>query len=231
MRFTTPIEMSRSTHYGNEFYRVYSCKAGRVINLFSKLEYFNFLNLECDPAVDFLCEQPHQITIIEDGKSKNAIFDMYVHYKDGREELQEVKYSKELTEDSASAIRSQEQIRRQRLWCEENALSFVVRTEKELIAGEYLIPNLSVIAGLARRYTLTDADHYNKLILRYIDDARYEKRRKVLVNDLFTKELLPIGREWAHLAYMYVNGMVDLNIKNKPLDLATEVQLYAETNR
>lgn len=228
MNFTKPIEMPRGSHYGSEYYSVYSCKAGRVVNLFSKLEYYNFLTLETDPTVETFCEQPCQIEIVEEEEMKKAIFDMWVRYKDGREELQEVKYTKELSGDSKSAIRSQEQIRRQRRWCDDNNISFAVRTEEDLLHGDYLIQNLSVIAGLVRRYTPYDADYYSKLVIRCIEDANYDKRKKVLVNDLIMKELLPVSNEWAHLAYMYVKGLIDLNIGSKPLDLRTEVRLACQ---
>ena len=231
MTFTTPIEMPFSMHYGNEHYTTYSVKVGRVVNLFSKLEYFNFLTLETDPTVETFCEQPLEIEIREDGKIKKAVFDMWVRYKDGREELQEVKYTKELSGDSAAAIRSQEQIRRQKHWCEDNDFPFVVRTEEDLLKGEYLMQNRSVIAGLVRRYTPTNAEHYNKLVIRCVEDAYYAGYKKILVNDLIRKELLPIGSEWGHLAYMYVRGMINLNISNKPLDLRTEVRLHAEEGR
>ena len=87
--------------------------------------------------------------------------------------------------------------------------------------------NRSVIAGLVRRYTPTNADYYNKLVIRCIEDANYDGYKKVPVNDLIKKELLPISNEWGHLAYMYTNGLVDLNIATKPLDLKTEVRLHA----
>lgn len=229
MNFTTPIEMPRGSHYGSEFYTVYSAKIGRVVNLFSKLEYYNFLSVETNPAVVTFCEQPHQIEFVEDGKTKKAIFDMWVRYKDGREEMQEVKYSKELSGDSKAAIRSQEQIRRQKRWCEENGIPLVVRTEEELIQGDYLIQNRNIIAGLVRRYIPADENYYNKLVIRYIEDAHYDGRKKILVNDILCKELLPISEEWAHLAYMHVSGVIELNIKSKPLDLRTEVKLVCQS--
>jgi hypothetical protein len=68
MTFTTPIEMPFSMHYGNEHYTTYSVKVGRVVNLFSKLEYFNFLTLETDPTVETFCEQPLEIEIREDAE-------------------------------------------------------------------------------------------------------------------------------------------------------------------
>lgn len=225
MTFTTPIEMPRGSHYGSDFYTVYSVKAGRVVNLFSKLEYYNFLALETDPNVETFCEQPCEIQIVEDGKAKKAIFDMWVRYKDGREELQEVKYSKELTGNSKSAIRSQEQIRRQKHWCEDNGIPFVVRTEAEIIDGQFSVPNRQVIANLVRRYNVDDStEYYKKLVIRTLDDADYDKKT-LKIADLLLGEKLPIGQEWMLLCYLYVNGVIDLNIKNRPLDARLEVTL------
>lgn len=225
MNFDKPIEMVRGSHYGSDFYTVYSVKAGRVVNLFSKLEYYNFLALETDPTVAKLCEQPISIEIIEDGKEKRAVFDMWVKYKDGRDELQEVKYSKDLTGTSQSAIRSQEQIRRQKHWCEDNEVPFVVRTEAEIIDGQFAVANRQVIANLVRRYSVNDStEYYKKLVIRTLDDAEYDKK-KLSIADLLQSEKLPVSQEWMFLCYLYVNGVIDLNIKNRPLDARMEVTL------
>ena len=226
MDFSTPIAMPRGTHYGSEYYCVYSIRAGRVVHLFSKLEYFNFLTMDTDPSVEKLCEQPLKIEYLNDaGKTRHTVFDLWVKYKDGREELQEVKYSKELTDDSKGALRSQNQILVQRRWCEDNGVAYTVRTEKDIIKGQFLIQNLSVIAGLARRYTPQNESTFNSLIARYLDDADYDGRKSVTVRELIEKELLPIPYQWAHLAYMYVNGLVTMNLHTKSLDLNTEVKL------
>ena len=37
MEFTKPIAMQRSTHYGNNYFSVYSNKIKRVVHLFSKM--------------------------------------------------------------------------------------------------------------------------------------------------------------------------------------------------
>ena len=55
---------------------------------------------------------------------------MWVLYQDGREEMQEVKYTSMLTGNEGEALRAQEQIRREQLWCKENNIDFVIRTEK-----------------------------------------------------------------------------------------------------
>lgn len=181
--------------------------------------------METDPNVETFCEQPCEIQIVEDEKAKKAIFDMWVRYKDGREELQEVKYSKELTGNSKSAIRSQEQIRRQKHWCEDNGIPLVVRTEAEIIDGQFSVPNRQVIANLVRRYNVDDAtEYYKKLVIRTLDDADYDKK-KLKIADLLLNEKLPIGQEWMLLCYLYANGVIDLNITNRPLDARLEVTL------
>ena len=65
--------------------------------MFSKLEYYNFLEVECDLNVVSFYEQPCKIEMTENGKLRHAVFDMWVRYRDGRAEMREIKYSKELT--------------------------------------------------------------------------------------------------------------------------------------
>lgn len=63
MEFTKPIAMQRSTHYGNNYFSVYSNKIKRVVHLFSNLEYYNFLTLETNPQVETFCEQPLKLKL------------------------------------------------------------------------------------------------------------------------------------------------------------------------
>ena len=46
MNFSKPIDMPISTHYGNNYYTVYSKKLHRICQFYSNLEYFNFLSLD-----------------------------------------------------------------------------------------------------------------------------------------------------------------------------------------
>lgn len=58
MNFTKPIDIPRSTHYGNNYFAVYSNKIHRICHFYSNLEYYNFLSLEINPKVSSFCEQP-----------------------------------------------------------------------------------------------------------------------------------------------------------------------------
>ena len=137
MNFKSPIKMARSTHYGNNYYVVYSSKVKRLCHFYSNLEYYNFLSLEINPNIDTFCEQPLKIQILQDNKLTYAIFDMWVKYHDGREELQEIKYESELHGNGPNSIRSKEQIRKEQQWCELNNIDFVIRTDKTIPLGRF----------------------------------------------------------------------------------------------
>lgn len=221
MNFSKPIDMPRSTHYGNNYYTVYSKKLHRICQFYSNLEYFNFLSLEISPIVETFCEQPLKIEIIQDNKLKYAILDMWVRYRNGKEEFQEVKYSSELTGDSPESIRSKEQIRREEQWCKENGVDFVIRTEKTISQGRFFLNNANIIAARIRRYTPHEDKYYNPRII-----AVLQKYEKISIEDLINNGLLPLNSEIDHLCYMYEKGLIDMNISSQPLGGKTEVSLW-----
>ncbi len=220
MDFNKPLEMPRGTHYGNNYYMVYSQKLHRVVTLFSTLEYYNFLSLEMNSDVEKFCEQPLKIEIIQDGKVKHAIFDMWVRYKDGTEEFQEVKYSAEVEGEDEGSIRSQEQIRRERAWCESNNVQFGLRTEKDIIKGRFFVQNLNVIAARVRRYVPTEDAYYTPVIINILS-----AKKSMKIEDLINNNCLPINNELNHICYLYFNGTIDMNIATKIFDRKTEVTL------
>lgn len=208
----TPIEMPRGTHYGNNYYEVYSPKLRRIVKLFSNIEYYNYLSLEINPDVISFCEQPYRASIEFDGKKKEVIFDMYVEYKDGSSEFQEVKYKSELDGQDSASLRSQEQIRREKIWCEENGYTYVVRTDKDILRGKYTASNMNVMAARLRRYNPLD-DYYTKRVLVAFRDENH-----MTLDEMKEFHLLPENHELEHLCYLYSIGIVQFNIDNKPID-------------
>ena len=146
---------------------------------------------------------------------------MWVLYRDGREELQEVKYSSELSGNSPEALRSQEQIRREGLWCRENNIDFVVRTDKTISKGRYFLNNANTIAAHLRRYIPTEDAYYNPRIINAL-----RQYGTLTLSELIYNDLLPIDFEISHLCYMYEKGLIDMNIGNQPLGNKTEVSLW-----
>lgn len=221
MDFNMPIEMPRGTHYGNNYFVVYSNKIKRVCHFYSNLEYYNFLSLESNPNVEKFCEQPLKIQVVLDNKIKSVIFDMWVRYRDGREELQEVKYEAELYGSDEKSIRSQEQIRREQKWCIDNNIDFVIRTDKNILQGRYYVNNANIICARNRRYVPTEDEYYNHKIIETLS-----KYGTVTIAELRDNNLLPINNEINHICYMYEKGLISLNIADRPLDIKTEVKLW-----
>lgn len=223
MNFSKPIDIPRSTHYGSNFYTVYSNKIHRICHFYSNLEYYNFLSLEINPKVDKFCEQPLKIELLQENKLKHAIFDMWVLYRDGKEELQEVKYSDELIGDDPESLRSQEQIRREECWCKDNNIDFVIRTDKTIPKGRFFLNNANTIAAHLRRYIPTDDVYYNTKII----DA-LKQYGTLTLEELVHNYLLPINSEISHLCYMYEKGLIDMNICSQPLGNKTEISLWKD---
>ena len=100
-KFTTPIKMPRGTHYGSNYWMFESKKIHRCVTAYSNLEYENLLTLEMNPEVEYYCEQPYSATVFVGGKEYKTIFDVYVVYKNGREEFQEINWTPTLQKENA----------------------------------------------------------------------------------------------------------------------------------
>lgn len=222
MNFDKPLSMPRGSHFGSNYWETYSSKMQRKACFFSNLEYENFLLLEINPKVKAICEQPLAIEVIIDGKCKKSVFDMWVKYSDDTEEMQEVKYSASLEGDSEEAIRNREQIRKQLLWCNENNIPHIVRTEFDIHIGQYTISNASFIASRVRRYA------FSKNIQEYVHMLRgyMQAYIKTDINTLINAGILPLGNELNFLCYAHYIGVIELDIHNRPIDNKSEVFLY-----
>ena len=219
MKFEKPIDMPRGSHYGSNYFIVYSQKIKQNVKLYSNLEYYNFLTLEVDPNVEYFCEQPYEISINIGNTLRKAVFDMYVKYKDGREEFQEIKYKSELSGEDDASIRSQEQIRREQQWCEMNHITFMIRTEEDIIKGRFHMQNLNVIAARLRKYIPTESAYYNVLIKKTL------KKNCLTIQDMIEHKLLPIQHELDHICYLYSEGIIQMDVENQPLDNRMEIQI------
>ncbi len=142
------------------------------------------------------------------------------YFIDGREEFQEIKYKSELTGEDDASIRSQEQIRREQQWCEMNHITFVIRTEEDIIKGRFHMQNLNVIAARLRRYVPTESAYYNGLIKKTL------KKNCLTIQDMIEHKLLPIQHELDHICYLYSEGIIQMDIENQPLDNRMEIQIF-----
>jgi len=113
------------------------------------------------------------------------------------------------------------QIKKQKLWCEENHIAYTVRSEREIYAGEYFIENCSYMASKVRRYVLPkDIGSYRDVLIGYLEACG-----KAEIGKLIETGRLPLGNEINFLCYMHFVGVIRMGIMDLPLDNRTEVAL------
>ncbi|MCR4657822.1 MAG: TnsA endonuclease N-terminal domain-containing protein [Lachnospiraceae bacterium] len=219
--YTEPLPMPRATHYGNNYWIFRSRKLGRRVTAFSNLEYWNLLCLEMDPEVVHYCEQPCEQSVIIDGERHKTVFDVYVVYRDGREEFQEVKYSEELNSDTKQGERSRRQVEVQKYWCMQNNFGYSLRTDKEIEIGQYTVRNLSFLCAKARRFSSCSV----------VDDGsviRFLKERGcVTIGQLYGSGRITEKNGLDYLADLCYRGVIKfVDIGSTAIGNATEVMLY-----
>lgn len=217
-RYTKPVEMPRSTHYGNNYYVIPSRKLNRNVIAFSFLEYANVLTLEMNPLVEFYCEQPCTVDVFVDGRKFNTTFDVYVVYTDGREEMQEIKYLTEYNAKNEKGERDRAQVEKQRLWCAQNAIDHALRTDDIIMPGDFTIRNLEWLAAKARRTSNTN-EMARKLLLNYLD-----KTGKLTIGQLYSSGNITEQDGLNILADMFYRGEIFFSdIDSEVISNRTEV--------
>lgn len=169
MNYTTPVKMPRGTHYGSNYYEFISKKLKRTVTAFSSLEYWNQIGLEMDHQVEKYCEQPLETDVFFDGQTYKTVFDVWVRYKDGQEEFQEIKFAEELEYEKSISERSYRQIAIQKAWCEQNGKRYIVKTDRDIILGTHYIRNLLYLYPKVLRLERTETVA-EKHILKFISD-------------------------------------------------------------
>ncbi len=220
MEYTTPIKMPRGTHYGNNYYEFLSRKLNRTVTAFSNLEYWNQICLEMDYNVDTYCEQPLETEVFFDGQTYKTVFDIWLKYKNGNEEFQEIKFSEELENRSLSSTRSYKQIAIQKAWCEQNGKTYVVKTDKDIILGTHYLRNILYLYPKVLHLEHTDKIA-EKHILKFVRD-----RGVVTVGHLINNGIISAQSGIDILAYLFYKGELFFsNLENEPFGYATEVHV------
>lgn len=218
-RYEKPVKMPRGSHYGCDYWIAKSFKLHRSIQLYSMLEYANYLELEMNPDVAYFCEQPVSVELLVGSKMRQTIFDFWVSYADGREEFQEVKYQSDLEGKEKAALRSQEQVKRQESWCKINNFSYKIITDQNLFGYKYRSQNLSLLSSYMNRFEISpDCELYLKNLKKYAIQP-------ITISTILTEGLLESGSEWMILAYLYYIGKIMININDRPLDTSSEVKI------
>lgn len=216
--FREPIQMPRGKKYGANYWTFHSIKNNRHYEAYSNLEFENMVCLEMDPEVERYTPQPLEVSVIIDGKLKNTVFDVWVRYKDGREEFQEVKYQEELDSDTPEGERSRKQISAQKAWCLQNGMDYVVRTDKEIHKGQFYVRNLRFLFGRVKRMSLLEKNVEN-VLKEYL-----KKTCPTTVGYIDSTGRFENNRTFDYLAYFFYKGIITFsNIEDEFVSNKSEV--------
>jgi hypothetical protein len=172
-----------------------------------------------NPKVIEYCEQPLKVEIEIDGIIESSIFDMWVLYRDGTEEMQEVKYISDLEPINEYTKRARRQVQKQEQWCKANNYKYSIRTEKEIEKGIYYINNLRYLYGLIKRLNIPLARRYIKTLKEKILFDR------IKVSDLLDYSDMPAEMIFSIIALGIYEGDIQADIDKRVLNYETEIWL------
>lgn len=123
----TPVDLPHDYEVHSNFFIYDSPKMGRRMKFYSELEYQHGLLMESTPEVLQYCEQPYSINL----KGRTYVFDCWIRWANGKQELREIKPSGKLvpTEDGRRVPARWVDIE---FWCTENSFLSNFVTECDL---------------------------------------------------------------------------------------------------
>lgn len=173
-----PVWEQPQNNYGSNRWVVYSLKLGRFVILYSDLERDHWVQVEADPSIVLFCEQPLRISVRLASGSVQTIFDMWLKWRDGHEELREVKYKDQL-DDSPRVNR---QLEAQLTWTNLVSFRYSVVTEDTIRANPIFLANwkriLCYLGPKSRSGMLHEMDQVQTLLANFgcMSIAELERR-------------------------------------------------------
>lgn len=219
----TPLSIKRSSHYGSNYWEVFSAKMNRTVHLFSDLEYDHWILVESNPDIIHFCEKPKRIQVEWNGQVIHSVFDMWLQKTDGTEMFVEVKYAAELNPNHQHfSPCSLKQTKAQEKWCQENGYLYKVSTDEEVRKNSTYLNNMKIILPYTRhRSQPVEIDQHRVL--------------HIINNGLTTignveQQLWEIGKLRIREAiyWLIYSGRINSNIDQVPLNESTEVWIHAQ---
>lgn len=217
--FEHPIHMTRSSKYGNNYWTGYSYKMGRMVELFSDLEYDHWLTVECNPKIIKFCEQPLIIEESIDRKQFHSIPDMWVLNNKNEESIIEIKYLSALTKEHPKYLQTMRQIEIQKRWAKKNNLEHFVISEDAVRMNRTLLNNYRKIIAYVRQYN-SNFMPINEKILNQIKKGRCSFH-KIIDGQKEHDYISTIS-----LMYLIYSGNIYSDIDIQPISKNTEVWVY-----
>lgn len=163
----SPVWVRPQNNYGSNRWVVFSPKLGRVVILYSNLERDHWVLLEADPRILKFCEQPLRISVRLASGPVQTVFDMWIKWRDGHEELREVKYKDQLE----TSLRAHRQLEAQATWTSLVSFPYSVVTEEVIRANPIFLANwkriLSYLGPRSRADLRRETDQVKSLLATF----------------------------------------------------------------
>lgn len=163
----SPVWVRPQNNYGSNRWVVFSSKLGRTVILYSDLERDHWVLIESDPTIQLFCEQPLRVSVRLTAGTVATIFDMWIKWRCGREELREVKY-KDQVRNSARVSR---QLEAQAAWASLASFPYSVMTEDVIRANPILLANwkriLSYLGPRSRAHLRRETDQVKSVLANF----------------------------------------------------------------
>jgi hypothetical protein len=163
-----PVWVQPQNNYGSNRWVVFSPKLDRIVILYSDLERDHWVLVEADSTIVLFCEQPLRISVRLPSGTVQTVFDMWLKFRDGHEELREVKYKDQL-EDSPRAKR---QLEAQATWTSLVSFRYSLVTEEVIRANPVFLANwkriLPYLGPRSRADLRRETDHIRSLLAKFV---------------------------------------------------------------
>jgi len=168
------------------------------------------------------CEKPINLKLVIDGTINEIIPSFWILYKNGKEEIQQVEYSKELINNGIINLKTSKKSLLIEQWCNKNSYNFTLRTEKDIDSGIFYINNLRYLYGIIKRQDCPLCSKYLKILKNklYADSIK--------IDDLIKSNVIPGDIIYSIIALGIYEGTLDAAITNEILCLNTEVWNHRE---
>lgn len=208
-----PDNYKRNTNHW--YIKSWKAKDNRIVDLYSQLEYFNFLLHEINPKVKLLCEQPLHVNCKFNGIRLNYIFDLWVQWENGYEELIEIKPRDALLPSPTGQFEPKNWSLIS-MWCKENGYNCRFITDDEIISNRVLLSN--------SRQLLKYNPDYIDLSLRSELINKITKGIKINLDD-FLNLYSHVSEEtlMSTLTYCYIHGELETDLNEFPFSKATKI--------
>lgn len=221
-----PKQFERKRQRTNNYFAMFSCKAGRVMSFYSEPEFDNWALHELDPRVIAMCEEPLRVSLPGSSKRppKDYVLDLWVRYADGREEFIEVKPTSQLVEIEGGrrAPANWEQVE---AWMENKGAVCRFVTDDEIYSNPVLLANAHKITALAAQgYDLRTDEKLLDAIVHQISEASrlklFELEQRLLDED--------VSRVRAAVGLLIIMGRVSSELDARAFDRESLLELSGE---